>query len=139
MLKYSYTLTRDTNGTFLVQFPDIPEAVTVGDTREDARINAREALEAALEIYFDQKRAIPLPSTTPRGSESIVLPALVTAKVLLANEMIAQGIRKAELARRMGLHMPQIDRLLDLRHSSKIETVEAALQQLGRQLDVQVV
>lgn len=139
MLKYSYTLTRDTNGTFLVQFPDIPEAVTVGDTREDARINAREALEAALEIYFDQKRAIPLPSTTPRGSESIVLPALATAKVLLANEMIAQGIRKAELARRMGLHMPQIDRLLDLRHSSKIETVEAALQQLGRQLDVQVV
>ena len=138
MLKYPYTLIPDTNGTLLVQFPDVPEALTVGDTPEEARLNAKEALEAALEIYFDQKRPIPMPSICRREDESILLPALVTAKVLLANEMIVQGIRKTELAHRMDMHMPQIDRLLDLRHSSKIETVEAALRQLGRRLDVQL-
>jgi len=139
MLKYPYTLAPDTNGSLLVQFPDVPEALTVGDCPEEARRNAKEALEAALEIYFDQKRPIPMPSRCRRGSEAITLPALVTAKVLLANEMIIQGIRKTELADRMNMHMPQIDRLLDLRHSSKIETVEAALRKLGRQLDVQLV
>lgn len=32
--------------------------------------------------------------------------------------------------------MPQVERLLDLRHSTKIEQVEAALARLGKRLDV---
>ncbi|WP_368639511.1 hypothetical protein ABRZ04_10880 [Castellaniella ginsengisoli] len=56
--------------------------------------------------------------------------------VLLASEMVRQGIRKADLARALGIHPPQVDRLLDLGHASKIESVEAALSVLGRRLDV---
>lgn len=62
----------------------------------------------------------------------------MTSKVFLSNEMIRQGVRKAELARRLGVHMPQVDRLLNLRHSSKIEMVETALGLLGRRLDVSI-
>lgn len=138
MLTYPYTLTLDTNNTWLVQFPDIPEALTVGDDEQEAGINAQEALEAALEIYFDARRPIPMPSLPTKGHASVTLPALVTSKVFLSNEMIFQGVRKAELARRMGVHMPQVDRLLNVRHASRIEQVESALQQLGRRLDVSI-
>ncbi len=63
---------------------------------------------------------------------------MITSKVFLSNEMILQGVRKAELARRMGVHMPQVDRLLNVRHASRIEQVESALGQLGRRLDVSI-
>jgi len=138
MLTYPITLTPDTNGTFLVQFPDIPEAISVAEDETEALINGLDALEAAIEIYFDEKRIVPAPSKVKRGQPSVTLPALVTAKVLLANEMVSQGVRKSELARRLNVHMPQVDRLIDLRHSSKLENIEAAFHSLGHSLEVRV-
>ncbi|MFE0839470.1 type II toxin-antitoxin system HicB family antitoxin [Achromobacter insolitus] len=138
MLTYPYILTRDTNDTWLVQFPDIPEALTVGQDVDEAALNAEEALEAALEIYLEARRPIPMPSKPATGQRGVTLPVLITSKVFLSNEMILQGVRKAELARRMGVHMPQVDRLLNVRHASRIEQVESALGQLGRRLDVSI-
>ncbi|WP_432784699.1 Antitoxin HicB [Oligella sp. MSHR50489EDL] len=138
MLTYPVTLTPDSNGTFFVGFPDIPEANSVGEDIQEALINAEEALEAALEIYFDERRAIPKPSKVDKEGHSVTLPALVTAKVLLMNEMIEQQVRKAELARRLEVHMPQVDRLLDLRHSTKLEFIERAYKKLGKQISVDI-
>jgi antitoxin HicB len=45
---------------------------------------------------------------------------------------------KACLARRLRWHLPQVARVLDLRHASKIEQVEAALAALGLRLIVDV-
>lgn len=52
--------------------------------------------------------------------------------------MTEQGIKKAELARRLGWHMPQVDRLFDLRHASKLKQIEAAAA-LGRHIEVTVI
>ena len=135
MLTYCYTLTPDDNGTLLVQFPDIPEAAAVSDDEQDAGAQALDGLETALQMYIDARgRPIPIPSATGQGR--VTLPALVTAKVLLSNEMVRQGIRKAEMARMLAVHMPQVDRLLDLGHGSKLEQIEAAAQQLGKRLEV---
>jgi antitoxin HicB len=136
MLAYPVDLTPDTNGTFLIGCPDLPEVNSVGDDEDEALLNALDAIESALEIYFDEKRSVPMPSTPAPGQAVVHLPALITAKVLLWNEMLAQGVRKAELAHRLGCQMPQVERLLDLRHSTKIEQVEAALARLGKRLDV---
>lgn len=136
MLNYPVILTPDTNGSLLVTFPDLPEAASVGDDEDEALLNALDALETAVEIYFDERRPVPLPSKARKGQPVVTLPALVASKVLLWNEMLAQNVRKAELARRLNVHMPQIDRLFDLRHSSKIEFVEQALQALGKRLEV---
>jgi antitoxin HicB len=138
MLDYPVTLTPDSNGTFLVGFPDFPEANSVGGDQNDALSNALDALETALEIYFDERRAVPLPSTMKKNQPFVTLPALETAKVLLWNEMLAQNVRKADLARRLNVHTPQIDRLFDLKHSSKIEFVEKALNTLGKRLDLRI-
>lgn len=136
MLNYPVTLTPDSNGTYLVGFPDFPEANSVGDDKEDALINAVDALETALSIYFDERRPVPLPSDPDSGDELISLPALETAKVLIWNEMFEKKMRKADLARALHVHTPQVDRLFDLSHSSKIEFVEQAAKALGKTLNV---
>lgn len=46
--------------------------------------------------------------------------------------MTDQGMRKAELARRLGWHVPQVDRLFDLRHASKFEQLETAVAVLSK-------
>ena len=139
MLAYPVLLTEDTNGTYRVEVPDLPEANSVGEDRDEALLNAAEAIATALEIYFDERRSIPLPSEGRRGQDSVVLPAIEEAKVLLWNEMLAQNIRKAELARRLNVHMPQIDRLFNLKHSTKVEFIEQAANALGKKLQVTLV
>lgn len=73
---YPYILTLDSNHTWLVRFPDIPEAVTVGEDVREAAINAQEALEAALEIYVDGGRPIPAPFSTTMVLASATLSPL---------------------------------------------------------------
>ncbi|MEJ1959421.1 MAG: type II toxin-antitoxin system HicB family antitoxin [Nitrosomonadales bacterium] len=91
MFMYPVTLTADKkDGGYAVTFTDIPEAITQGDTREEALAAAKDALETALDFYFEDKRTVPAPSRPKRGQRVIELPASLSAKVLLLNEMIAQ-------------------------------------------------
>jgi antitoxin HicB len=69
----------------------------------------------------------------------VTLGALATEKVFLSDEMARRGVGKTELARGLEIHNPQVDRLLDLAHSSKLEAMEAAFQELGRRLDISVI
>ena len=55
---------------------------------------------------------------------------------MLYQEMKAQGIGKAELARRLGWRLPQVDRALDLQHHSRLDLMDAALGAVGRRLHV---
>jgi len=136
MLAYPVTLTPDTNGTFLVEFIDFPEANSVGDDQDEALLNAVDALETAIEFYVDDRQPVPMPSPAADGQFLVELPPTETAKVLLWNEMLKQDIRKAELARRLNVHMPQVDRLLDIRHSTKLEFITQAAAALGKKISV---
>ena len=63
MFRYPVTLTRDeVEGGFVVTFVDIPEAITQGNTEAEALAAAKDALESALDFYFEDKRAVPVPS-----------------------------------------------------------------------------
>ena len=128
----------DDDGTVLATCPDLPEVASVGDDEQEALDNVLEAIELAIQYRIAQREPVPAPSRHRKGRYPVRLPAQATGKVLLHNEMLQQNIRKAELARRLGVHLPQVDRLLNPRHSSKLEMLEAALQAVGRQLDVRV-
>lgn len=136
MLQYRIRLTKDTNDTFLVTVPSIPPALTSGKTREEARARAVEAIEMAFIGYIHDGRDIP-PSDTGRGN-MVTIPAIGEAKLGLYSAMRTAAMTKAELARRLGWHRQQVDRLLDMNHASRIEQIEAALRVLGKGLSVQV-
>jgi antitoxin HicB len=120
-------------GGYVVTFPDLPYGITEGDDLDEALAHAVPALETVLIGLMGDKQDIPAPSPAA-GRPTVSLPAMSCVKVALYQTMREEGVRKAELARRLGLHMPQIDRLLDLRHTSRIDQLEAALQTLGRRL-----
>lgn len=138
MTRYRQVLERDTNDTILVSFPDIPEAHTFGDDEEEALGRALEALEAALSLYIDLRCDIPVTKDPKRGQKFVILPALSEAKVRLYSAMRQARVGKAELARRPNCQLPQVDRLLDLDHSSRMDQMEAAFRAPGKRLVVEV-
>ncbi|GAB7197641.1 type II toxin-antitoxin system antitoxin HicB [Dickeya oryzae] len=115
-------------------FPDIPEALTGGSTREEALEMAQDALVTAFDFYFDDKREIPMPSED--GEEFVEVPASVAAKVLLLNAMIQTGTSNADLARRIGTRPQEVQRIVSLAHSTKIDTIQLALKALGKRLEL---
>ena len=137
MFDYPVILAAD-EGTVLVTFPDVPEAITFGADTDEALLQAVDALESALSFYVDDRRPLPVPSKPKRGQRTVRPSALECAKLGVYRAMTEQGIRKAELARRLGWHMPQVDRLFDLRHASRLDQIEAAARALGRHLEVSV-
>jgi antitoxin HicB len=139
MFMYPVTLTPDeADGGFVVTFVDIPEAITQGDTEAEALAAAKDALESALDFYFEDKRVVPSPSKAMPGQNVIELPASLSAKVLLLNEMITQDVRPAELARRLNTTPQEVTRLTNVRHTTRIDGIAAALQALGKHLDMRV-
>lgn len=137
MFDYPVTLTPD-DGTVLVTFADVPEAITFGADEEEALLQAVDALESALSFYVGDRKPLPTPSQPQPGQPTVRPSALECAKLGVYQAMIEQGVRKAELARRLGWHMPQVDRLLDLNHASRFEHIEAAARALGRRVEVRV-
>jgi antitoxin HicB len=138
MRAYPATLIPDSDGGFTVTFRDVPEAITEGDTREEALLRAEDALESALAMYVAAKEPLPAPSPAQRSEVMVPLSALGMAKAALYDAMREQGVGRAELARRLRWHLAQINRVLDLRHASKMEQIEAALAALGLRLIVDV-
>lgn len=130
---YPVRLSPDDNNSLMVTFPDFPEAHTLGKTKDEALARAVDALATVVDVYIRERRPIPLPST---GRLIVSLPALMASKVALYETMRAQNIGKAELARRLDWHLPQVDRLLDLRHASRLDQLEAAFRALGQRVIV---
>ena len=137
MFDYPVTLTPD-GDTVLVTFADVPEALTFGADEDEALLQAVDALETALSMYVDARKPLPVASKAKRGQRTVRPSALDGAKLGVYQAMTEQGIKKAELARRLGWHMPQVDRLFDLRHASRLDQIEAAARVLGRRLEVRV-
>ena len=135
MLSYPARIARDGDG-YMVSFPDIPEALTGASSREAAIEMAADALTTAMDFYFEDRRSVPPPSAAKRGQVMIDLPPSIGAKVLLLNEMLAQGTRPADLARLMNVRPQEVNRLTTLRHPTKIDTVAVALRALGKRLEL---
>ena len=132
MLAYPIMLEND-DGSVLVTSPDFPELTTFGEDGDEAVARAADALEEAIAARIHDGRDVPQPA---RGSVYATLPTLTAVKVMLYQGMREQGVGKAELARRLNWHLPQVDRALDIQHNSRLDQMDAALAAIGRQLQV---
>ena len=135
MLRYPVSLSKE-DGRILVSFPGVPGVHTYGDDEPEALERAVDALETMLMGVIEDRGEIPEPGRPKRRGRFVTLPALTDAKVRLYKTMRAQQVGKAELARRLNCHLPQIDRLLDLSHSSRLDQIEQAFLVLGKRLEI---
>ena len=126
-------------GGFVVTFPDFEWGVTQGDSEEEAREMAADALCTMIAEHIRKGEALPRPSK-PRGRKHhmIRLPFLAGAKAELYVAFTASGLRKAELARRLGIPKTNVDRLFDLKHHSRLDQIEAAFRVLGKEITIEI-
>jgi antitoxin HicB len=126
----------DRRGNIVVTFPDVPEAVTQGRGKADARAMAEEALGLALLAYLQRGKSLPKPRGSGRGLVDIAVAPDVAAKLAVLESFAAAGITKSELARRIGKDEKEVRRILDPKHPTKLPALTAALRALGKRLVV---
>jgi len=126
-------------GGFVIRFPDFGWGTTQGDNEQDGREMAEDALLTMIAEHIRQGEPIPEPSH-PRGKRFrlIQLSVIAGTKIELYRAFLESGIRKAELARRLGIPKANVDRLFDLKHHSRLDQLEAACAVLGKKLEVSV-
>ena len=133
---YRYTLERQENGWWLVRFPGIPEALTEGESEEEARANARDCVIAALDGYMKAGKPLPREGAGYSGRDRAILPSLVTAKLGVYETMRARGWSKVKLASELGVPENSVRRLLDLHHSSHMWIIDEALAKMNAELPI---
>lgn len=136
MFGYKIELTPDDNGTFLVTCPQLPMVVTFGETKEEARTHAVEAIETVLASMIDDGEDISVPDA--EDGDIIALPLMTALKLNLYWALRSSGITRAELTRRLGWNRESVDRLFRLDHRSRLEQIEAAFSALGRAIEIEI-
>jgi antitoxin HicB len=126
-------------GGFVITFPDFDWGITQGDTEAEGREMAAAALQTMIAEHIRKGEDLPRP-TRPRGRKyrMIRLPALHELKAELYSAFRASGMKKVELARRLGIPKTTIDRLFDFNNHTRLEQIEAAFAALDKQLTIGV-
>ncbi|MDB5970961.1 MAG: hypothetical protein JWQ90_3411 [Hydrocarboniphaga sp.] len=134
---YAVKLTPDKDdGGYVVTCRDLPEAITQGESIEDALTEAADCLEEAVAARIDDGGDIPTPSVSRRGERAVSVPASMALKAAVYLAMREAGISNSELARRMHLDEKEARRILDPHHPTKLPRIEAALSALGRRVEL---
>lgn len=135
---YPAKLTAGTDGRILVEFVDLPRVATDGKDEREAFEEAMDALGSDLSIRLSRREEIPVPSIPKRRQRLVPVPLWLAPKLALYLAMRDRQVNNSELARRLGVHERVVRRMLDPRHATKAERIQAALSALGKQMTVEV-
>jgi len=141
MIVFPLDFEPDDNGTLLVTCPALPEVTTFGTDPIDALHRGAEAVEEALAARISRWEDVPIPGGRSLAS---AFEKMQAARISLLAEMKLDlylacreaGVTRAELARRLGWHREQVDRLFRFDHASRVDQIEAALRAVGQQMDM---
>jgi len=129
-LAWPARLVRDDEGRVQVRFPDFPEALTDGADEQEALAEAADCLAEAVAARMADGQEIPPPRPAGRDHR-VVLEPVLACKAALYDVMRLHGVGKTELAHRLGIDEKDVRRLLDPRHRSRMDGLQAALAELG--------
>ena len=121
---------------FHVRFPDLPEALTAGDDIDDTLAQAADCLAEAIAGRIARGNEIPKPSKPKRGQHLIDVPLYLAPKLVLYLVMRERGMPNTELAKRLGVSETVVRRMLNPKHDTKPEKIQAALVVLGKRIIV---
>jgi antitoxin HicB len=138
LFSYPAKFTAGSDGRTLVEFVDLAHVATDGKDDREAMEEAMDALGSDLSIRLSRREEIPTPSSAKRGQRLVPVPLWLAPKLALYLAMREQKVNNSDLARRLGLHERVIRRMLDPRHATKAEKIQAALAVLGKQMTVEV-
>ena len=133
-----YCTIKEEGGLFGVEFPDLPNVITVGSTREEALAMALEALNAALESDVSRGLSLPKPLAGPGKG---LCPIEVSAHIVVANEIRRlRGDRsQSEIAARLGLSYQAYQRHENpAKGNPTVKTLQRVARAFGKRLEVRI-
>ena len=90
---YAVKLTPDKrDGGYVVTCRDFPEAITQGETIDEAMAEAADALDEAIAGRIDDQREIPVPSAAERGERVVSVPPSMALKAAVYLSVREAGI-----------------------------------------------
>ncbi len=136
--QYPATITAQKEGGFVVTFRDVPEAITQGETWEDAIHQAEDCLEEAVANRIVRRLDLPIASKATKGQAVVALPAATALTAALYSTLKERDLSQSGLAAKAGLDEKEIRRLLDPHHNSKLPRIEQVLEKMGKRLVIGV-
>lgn len=121
-------------GRFFAEFPDIPEAITEGESLEETYFNASEALTLAIEGRLEENIEVPVPSVCKKD-QKLISPSARAQAALLIRWAKNQGHHTtSEIARSLNTSWPAVSRLENPKHWPSLRQLEKIANVLGQQL-----
>ncbi len=133
-----YCVIKQMDGLFGVEFPDLPNIITVGVSHDEAVVMAAEALNSALET--DVSRGFPLPEPVTGPAEGLY-PIEVSPHIVIAWDIrkIRGDRSQSEIASRLGLSYQAYQRLENpAKGNPTVKTLERVARALGKRLEVRI-
>ncbi|MBF0432427.1 MAG: type II toxin-antitoxin system HicB family antitoxin [Fibrobacteria bacterium] len=135
-MMYYYAKLNKSDGVFLVSFPDFKNVNTYGETKEDALLNAEEALNGSIESDFERGFSLPKPT---KFKQKNTFPIKVFPHIEIAYQLkkLRKGKSQVDIARRLGISYQAYQKLENPRKCNPtIKTLEKISNVLGKKLNV---
>jgi len=122
--------------SYLVEFPDLPGCLTEGDTLDDAKLNAREALTGYLASIFEREYKIPDPSEMKGRNIYMIEPEPeVSVPILLRKLRVKKKLTQGDIAKVLGISYQAYQRLERPGKSNPtLKTLERLAKVFGKDL-----
>jgi antitoxin HicB len=125
-------------GRYLIEFPDIPEAITEGESLEEAYFNAAEVLTLSIEGRLEEGLEVPEPSPRKKN-QKLISPSVRAQAALLIRWAKAHGkYTTSEVARSLNTSWPAVSRLENPKHWPSLRQLEKVANALGQQLIIEM-
>ena len=119
MIAYPAKFKKAAEGGYVVEFIDIPSCVTEGNTLEEAKAMAKEAISAMLYSLDSRKMTIPEPSTVKGKGIYYIEPELKVAfAITLKKERERLGLSQKDIAERMNVNWAYYQRIENPRRTN---------------------
>jgi antitoxin HicB len=103
-VEYCARITKQPEGGYLVEFPDLRGCLTEGDTLDEALTNAREALSGWLYVAIKYDDPVPAPTICRKRGYYAVAPDLdVAVPLVLLWARKRKGLTQDQAARELGI------------------------------------
>ena len=119
MIAYPAKFKKAAEGGYIVEFIDIPSCITEGDTLEEAKAMAKEAISAMLYSLDSRSMKIPEPSVIKGKGVHLIEPELKIAfAITLKKERERLGLSQKEIAERMNVNWTYYQRIENPRRTN---------------------
>ena len=131
MIAYPAKFMKAAEGGYIVEFIDIPSCITEGDTLEEAKMMAKEAISAMLYSLDSRKMVIPEPSNKKGRGIYYIEPELKIAfAITLKKERERLGLSQKDVAELMNVNWTYYQRIENPRRTNPTLGTIAKLQKV---------